>query len=446
MFRQLDSADTFAREDTAVETESPLLVNDDALEVSVDDTDSRARNLSMASVFFTSLVSEAARGLFLPSQWPYLEKLGGNREALGVIMAVYSLGRAVAHLPLGVLIDRFSMRDVLFGVIAFQILGHLVYLLAGHYRVLILSRAIVGLGGTMSISRTYVTRCSDGPERTNLFAYLSAIQFLGFAVLPGVAGLLVYLPSLEIPGVVSFDEFTYPAVLLIMANVGSFFLLYRCYKDPSPPEPVGRRRSMEPDMQPRPGSKFWPILTCLVINLYFRGVIAEFETVVPPILMNYYGLSLASASFDVGFLGFLGLFLYLGFKPLSNRFSDRELVLGALSCALIGSSLLILQSRNMNGTLWFNCGLAMVWSLAYPIGQTAILALFSKIVKGLPDGSLIGIFSSTGSISRVLCALLAATIWDWMGIEAVFMQLLAFGTLAWMIGLWRFPSLNVQEA
>lgn len=85
--------------------------------------------------------------------------------------------------------------------------------------------------------------------------------------------------------------------------------------------------------------------------------------------------------------------------------------------------------------------LGLTWSLAYPIGQTAILSLFSKVLAGLPAGGFLGIFSATGSLARVAFAMLAGIVWSHFGKESVFSTILAYVVLATLMVLSTFPRL-----
>jgi len=69
---------------------------------------------SLCVVYLVTLLSESSRGLFLASQWPYLERLGGSKSMLGMFVALFSVGRMLSTVPLGFLSDRFSIKTVFF--------------------------------------------------------------------------------------------------------------------------------------------------------------------------------------------------------------------------------------------------------------------------------------------------------------------------------------------
>lgn len=56
---------------------------------------------------------------------------------------------------------------------------------------LILAQLVMGLGsGTLGVTRGYVADITPRNERTSWIGYLTAVQYAGFTVMPGVGALL----------------------------------------------------------------------------------------------------------------------------------------------------------------------------------------------------------------------------------------------------------------
>lgn len=393
---------------------------------------------SLYVVYAVTLVAEAARGLMLPSTWPYYHSLGGTKASLGVFVASFSLGRMFSTIPLGYLSDNFSIGFVLIVASLFQIVGHLAYAVAPSVPIVFIARTVVGFGSaTMSVCRAHLTRAIPPSMRTHHFAYLSGLQFIGFAVLPGLGGIIALLPNVNLFSVFALNGFTYPAYMLMIANIICVALISWYYVDP--PRAIPRlpsRRSMsiqrlnaagaDHHLQPL-GPDTFALTVCLLLNLVFRGVIAEFETVTIPFMMEQFDVSFRTGSYFLSAVGFIGLLVYLSFKPISKRFSDRLLVLAGLLCVILGCAPLAAYPlvSHMPLVIYVLC-LGLTWSLAFPIGQTAVLALFSKVLYGLPAGGLLGIFSASGSIARLCMAILASQIWNQFGREAVYLVIVAY--------------------
>lgn len=410
--------------------------------------------LSLYVIYFVTLVAEAARGLLLPSTWPYYHSLGGAKASLGVFVASFSLGRMFSSTPLGYMSDKYSLRLVLSGASLVQVLGHLGYALAPTLPILVASRVVVGFGSsTMAVCRAHLTRSIPGNRRTHFFAYLSGLQFIGFAVLPGLGGAMATIPTFSI-GWANFNAYTYPAYFLAFANLVCIAAIQGIYLNPPPARPripnirsASLTRLAAIDLQHQATPDALAMVVCLLINIVFRGVIAEFETITVPFLMEQYHVSFDVGSYFLSFVGFIGLFVYLSFKWISSKFSDRSLVLVGLGVILIGCVPLSLPyiSVRLPFLIYVIC-LGVTWSVAYPIGQTAVLALFSKILYGLPAGGLLGVFSTSGSIARLSLAILASEVWTRAGKSAVFAVICAYVLVAIALTLVSYGRLKPRTS
>ena len=49
--------------------------------------------------------------MVIPVAWPYVQKLGGDSLALGVLLAAYSITRIAIFVPLGRWSDRRSVKE-----------------------------------------------------------------------------------------------------------------------------------------------------------------------------------------------------------------------------------------------------------------------------------------------------------------------------------------------
>lgn len=394
--------------------------------------------VSLLIIYWITVTSEAARGLFLPSTWPYFASVGGTRALLGVFVGVLSLGRMLTTVPLGYLSDRCSVTQVFHIASILQIVGHLMYIMFPSVWALIVSRFIVGLGSsTISVCRAFVTRSVPPAERTHHFAYLSGLQFIGFAVLPGLGSMLSWLPNASFFGL-ALNGFTYPAIVLAVCCLLQIALVELLYEDPLPMEMqiisttstssarTNRTEENKPNTSRnnRNSADLLALSACLVANIVFRGMIAELETVSAPFLMEQYGLSFSAAGAYLTVFGVIGLIVYITFKPLARMWSDRLLIVIGFTIALAGTMPLTLAalSRRLPLVIYAIC-IGSMWSIAYPLGQTGSLSLFSKVMKGLPPGGLLGIFSATGSAARIGFAIAAGAMWAFFGRESVFMSM-----------------------
>lgn len=414
--------------------------------VGINAADGPYTNLaSIAVIYAVTLVSEGSRGLLMPSSWPYFHSVGGSKELLGVFVGILSLGRMLATIPLGHFSDRYSSEYIFYVTGLLQIAGHILYVCSPNVPSLILARFVVGLGSsTISVCRAYVARAVPKSDRTHHYAYLSAIQFIGFSILPGAGTLLSLLPETRFCGI-ALNEFTYPALVLALFCLATIVATFLFYEDPIPdPENVDTEHDTvdENEQATSNTSSYLPLAVCTITNVAFRGSIAELETVASPILMEQFDVTYGQTGLYMMIFGIIGLFVYILFKPLSNFYSDRVLIAIGLSATLLGSVPLAVPIISQNLTLFlYATSIGILWAFAYPVGQTGGLSLFSKTLRGIPPGKLLGVFSATGSAARIIFAVVAGALWGSFGREAVFGSISMLAIVAFGIVIYGWQNL-----
>lgn len=415
---------------------------------------------SLYVLYTLTVVAEAARGLLLPSIWPYYSALGGSKAGLGALVGIYSLGRMLSVIPLGHISDQVPAGSVLVVASFIQSAGHFLYAMAPGTKALFIARALVGFGSaTTSVARAHVTKTVPHHERTHHLAYLSGLQFVGFAVLPVLGGLISLFPAGKLFNLIDLNGFTYPAWILVVANAACAYMVFKLYKSPpcksrpaqsfeeissavssqsiSPSSSLdsissdrsaasqvttaSRERDVLFMQQEQQQPDYVALTICLLINLVFRGVLAQLETVSIPFMTEQFGMDYGTASVWMTIIGGLGLFIYFSFKPVSRLYSDKTLVAVGLCFIAFGCLPLSVHTfvQRMSVSFYIML-LSFTWSIAYPIGQTAILALFSKVLRGCSVGSFMGLFSASGAISPLVLSVLATKLWEHYGRESVF--------------------------
>lgn len=179
-----------------------------------------------------------------------------------------------------------------------------------------------------------------------------------------------------------------------------------------------------------------------MINMAFRGIVAELETVTVPLMMEVYHLPFDKASYYITLVGMVGLGVYFCMKLIARRISDRNLVVGGMILVII-SCLPLSYARiadKISLPFFVICVIGM-WAFAFPIGQTAVLSLFSKVLAGLPAGGFLGLFSSCGAFGRMLFALFAVTMWSNFGRSDMFASMCVYQLLALALTLYMYPRL-----
>ena len=171
-------------------------------------------------------VAESSRGLVLPTLFLYVTTIsqGNTLDAatvLGIVTSLFSIGRLIANLAFGHLLNYFSIRFVLVLSLIIHAIGQFLYIIAWYDKNMIIlccSRFIIGIGSSsLGINRSFITVMVPSSKRTSAFSLLSGSKFVGYALTPGLAVFFDVKYDL-LPGVL-IDKFTIPAILLFLLNI-----------------------------------------------------------------------------------------------------------------------------------------------------------------------------------------------------------------------------------
>jgi MFS family permease len=151
---------------------------------------------SFLVVGWINFLGNCARGVILPVLWPLCEELGGNYKDLAYLIAIFSGGRLISHIPYGIIADRCRHRRTLLlsGVIfAFGAFLLAKTELSNQLRMLYIAQLLMGIGtGSLGVARSYVVELTEeGSERTTCLAHLQSVKYIGFAVTPFIGSLAV---------------------------------------------------------------------------------------------------------------------------------------------------------------------------------------------------------------------------------------------------------------
>ncbi|POM78479.1 Major Facilitator Superfamily (MFS) [Phytophthora palmivora] len=145
-------------------------------------------------------------------------------------------------------------------------------------------------------------------------------------------------------------------------------------------------------------------------------MLSVFETVNIPLFLEATGKdpstvgAVVEASNFQFYLGLLGLVTYFSIEYFRNSISDVSWVqLGFLSLLAGNAVLAIVPATGLSiGIL--AVAETLVWSVGCPITTAVGVAAFSKLLGGRPQGTLMGLFGSAASVSRIILPLISAAI------------------------------------
>ncbi|KAK1945960.1 Major facilitator superfamily domain-containing protein 8 [Phytophthora citrophthora] len=430
----------------------------------------------MVLIHLSEFGAEAARGLVLPTLFTYVQELGGGLEDIGLLTALFSVGRFFSSLLFGWLCDRTSFRVLynLAGVCA--VVGNVLYILpyspSVHSRtVLALSRFVIGFGaGNRSVCRANIAMLTRVDQRLQYFTLFATVVFLAYALTPGL-GSIVGDTEVEVVGsLIQFNRFTAPGFLLVALNLITILFNNLMFDDSIsrddapvsstdtlPTKPTGKELRIDLERDEVEISP--PILSdravtvgmlvFIFLNFNARGILSIFETVNVPLFLEMTNRNTTAEQKSVEatdqastfylMVGLLGLISYGSVQSLRKKVSDVSFLLFGFSTLLVGNAILVYLCAHMHVNnersddideahtqSQFNTFVVaevFVWSVGCPLTSAVVVSAFSKVLGSRPQGLLMGIFGASASVARMVMPFLPSVLASWALLFLVSMTL-----------------------
>jgi len=369
--------------------------------------------VNIATILSVLFVGEAARGLVVPSLFLYIEQTGGDKAFLGIVVSVFSVGRLFGSTAFGYWYNWRGPREVMMASLVISFVGNVLYGTGyvTHKWVILLSRFLVGFGsGILSPVRAALADIATKQQLVRYMALANAIQFIGFAIMPGLAIVLTYI-NFSI-GSMLINQCSSAGFILAILDVMVLFGIY--YFGASKNEHTHYKEKKEEKDIPEEMPKKWVnigVILFISLNFVTRGILALLETVGAPIYVKIWDTdndAVDDSSQMFLTLGVFGLVVYVLLDYQRDRIPSHFLLAGSFAVTGFASLFFIVwpgQSGLSIGT--FLAGAVLIWSIASPIAQTLILSTFAKILGSQPKGSAMGWIGSAGSVGRIVFPLVA---------------------------------------
>ncbi|GMF46209.1 unnamed protein product [Phytophthora lilii] len=250
---------------------------------------------------------------------------------------------------------------------------------------------------------------------------LATVVFFGYALTPGLGSLVANTDSYFLG--VHFNKFTSPGMILVGFNLLTIIGMLTVYDESvgvhdgpieSPTTASMNNTLSDPTTMPE---RIVNIGAAVFIFLNFnaRGILSVFETVNIPLFIEATGSDPESVSAVVDasnfqfYLGLLGLLSYFSIEYFRHSLRDVTWVQLGFVMLLAGNVLLVVAPTALS---FPQLAIAefLVWSVGCPITTAVVLAAFSKLLGGRPQGTLMGLLGSAASVSRIVLPLLPAAI------------------------------------
>ena len=426
---------------------------------------------------FCVLVGDMSRGIYFPTLYLNVLRCGGDNVTAGVAVASMSAGRIVISPYFGRLSETIRHRHVLCISTGILFVGAYMYSQASSVQGIIAGQFVVGIGsGTLGVTRSYVAETTHRDSRTENMAYLTAMQYTGFAVFPIVGAVLTSignarngefllgLPFLPITQFTLPAYFTMACCAVINACLVWLFQDYVITDDmvrarvsaeskkrneelaqlaeERAAGPAGVEACTDPEACKDPPTTAYncaaepfvrlfrrmtnmPLADKLaiggcILNITTKGTIGVYETLGVSIARSQLGWDNVRAGYLFSAGGAVGVGALLSFAWLVRTFGDIKLVVWGLGIMIVSLLLMVDWTGNGISPVAFLLAVPLMYSIGYPVGHTAELGMFSKITSKGPQGAIQGWFGSAGSLGRIFYPIMAGVLTQYINASAIF--------------------------
>jgi MFS family permease len=328
--------------------------------------DARLITPAFVSLAIATLVFFVAGGIVLPIVPQFAQRsLGLHPAEVGIAIAMFSVASLVVRPVVGWSTDRFGRRPSLIGGAAITIAALLLHLAAGSLEVLVVARALFGIGEAFFFVAALAAASDLSPpdRRGEALSFLSLSLYLGLAVGPLIGETALGIGS-------------YPTVWIVAAAVAGLGLVLAWFlPETLPPGSVAARRTGR--------ARFFHPAGIVPGVLIFLGVfgMAGFLAFVP-VYVDEVGLT---ASVPLGiYAGIVVVLRLLGARLPDRlgavRLSGSALVATAAGLAIIGTV------RTSVGLIAGSAVMAVGIAFTFP----ALLALAVARVEPDERGTVVG--------------------------------------------------------
>ena len=337
----------------------------------------------------------------------------------GLLGSFYSVLQFLFAPFWGGLSDRIGRRPTLLVTLAGTVVGYLLWMFAGSFWVLVLSRLLCGImAGNISTATAVVADVTSPKDRAKGMAMVGATIGLGFVFGPAIGGILWNEPA---PDAIwgsgfAWNPYSIPALAAFaLATVNLVGVALNFPETRKPSAGPAHERIRNPLAVSRRIGIPGVARTNLVYLLAFTAFGAA-EFTLTFLAKDRLDFTPKQQTWIFVYTGFLIVLVQGGFvRRLAPRFGEKKLALVGLVTFLPG--LVLISRAYTTGTLY--AGLTFL-AIASALVVPTLSALASRYAPADRQGLVLGTFRSMGALARAVGPLLGGLLYWQLGSGAPF--------------------------
>lgn len=372
------------------------------------ETEIKTKKGALGVLFLAVFIDLLEFGLIIPLLPFWSLELGATPFLYGLIASSYSFMSFIAAPLWGKISDKFGRRPVILSGLVGTVLGLGTLLVTAVYIkdslfMLFVSRLIGGFftAATLPASQAYIADTTDGNERAKGFGLLGAAFGLGFALGPGLGGILSYFGGYALPAF-------FATVLAIINLLAAIKYL---------PESLTDEKRAQMKRKTDVANKKTNITTSLmkptiIISIMLFAIISlafsKMQTTLALLGEVRFNLDESTTGIIFFIVGIVVVITQAGLiRPLTKKFSDTTLITTGLFFLTIGFLGLSTVNSLSSMIIWV-IPLAFGSSIANP----TLGAFLSKETPKENSGTILGLNQGIGSFMRILGPLIGTALFE----------------------------------
>jgi len=333
----------------------------------------------------------------------------------GILGSIYSALQFVFAPFWGRLSDRTGRRPILLISITGLALAYLVWVFAGSFELLLLSRVVAGImGGNISVATAAVADITGEKDRAKGMGMIGAAFGLGFILGPAIGGMLSGF-DLTDAGLPGLNRFSAPALAALGLSIWNLvwvkFRLPETLSREQRGTSIGHTRSFNPVRLFSGHNLPEGVSDTNLVFFLYQTAFAGMEFTLVFLAKERLGYKPHQMMWIFIFVGLLIALVQGGVvRRLAPRLGERRLV--RIGLAMLVPGLLIVGWAP--SVYPFYGGLALL-AIGSALVSPCLSALVSLYTPSNRQGEVLGVFRSVGALSRAIAPVIAGLVFWKLG-------------------------------